>query len=104
MIITTTDTVRGREIDKTIGLVEGSATRARHIGSDIFSGLKSIIGGELAGYTKLMEDTRAQAIKRLEDRATEQGADAVVGVRIATSMIMQGASEIVAYGTAVKLR
>lgn len=104
MIITTTNTVPGREVEKTFGLVEGSATRARHVGSDIVSGLKSLVGGELAGYTKLMEDTRAQAIERMKKRAEEQGADAVVGVKIATSMIMQGASEIVAYGTAVKLR
>lgn len=104
MIITTTNSVHGKEIEKTFGLVEGSATRARHVGSDIFSGLKSLIGGELAGYTKLMGETRAQAIERMKQHAQDQGADAVVGVKIATSMIMQGASEIVAYGTAVKFR
>ena len=104
MIITTTETIAGRDIQETIGMVEGSATRARHLGSDIASGLKSLVGGELMGYTKLMEETRAQAVARLETSAKAKGADAVVGVRIATSMIMQGASEIVAYGTAVKLK
>ncbi|MFH1767516.1 MAG: YbjQ family protein [Patescibacteria group bacterium] len=104
MIITTTNSIHGREVEKTFGLVEGSAIRARHLGSDIASGLKSLIGGELMGYTKLMEETRSQAIERMETAAKNMGADAIVGVRITTSMIMQGASEILAYGTAVKLK
>ncbi len=101
MLITTTDQLSDKKITKTIGFVEGSATRARHIGSDIGAGLKSLVGGEIKGYTKLMEDTRKQAIDRMESAAKEQGANAVIGLRIATSSISAGISEIVAFGTAV---
>lgn len=103
MIIATTDTIEGRNVIKTLGLIEGSATRARNIFSDIGAGLKGIIGGEIGGYTKLMVDTREAALDRMIQEAEGMGADAIVGVRISTSMIMQGVSEIVIYGTAVKL-
>lgn len=104
MIITTTETVPGREIAEIIGISRGSTVRARNIGRDIFAGLKNIVGGEIQEYTKLQAQAREQALQRLVEDAQKIGADAVVCVRITTSMIMQGASEIMAYGTAVKLR
>jgi uncharacterized protein YbjQ (UPF0145 family) len=103
MIIATTDKLEGRNITETLGLIEGSATRARNVFSDIGAGLKGLVGGEIGGYTKLMEATRESALDRLIEEAEGMGADAVVGVRMSTSMIMQGVSEIVIYGTAVKL-
>lgn len=103
MMITTTNSIDGKTITQVLGYVDGSSTRARNIGSDIGAGLKSLIGGEVATYTKLLEDTRKQAIERMAQKAKEQGADAVIGVRITTSAIAQGISEILAYGTAVKL-
>ncbi len=104
MIITTSHTVAGKEITETIGLVKGSATRSKMILSDMVAGLRSIVGGEVKEYTQLMNEVREQSIERLEASAKEMGADAVVGMRMSTSAIMQGVSEIVAYGTAVKLK
>ena len=103
MIITTTDNIPGKEISDTIGLVRGNTIRARHIGKDIFAVFKNIVGGEISEYTKLMAESREQSLDRLRDEARRLGADAVVGVRFTTSMISQGAAEILAYGTAVKL-
>ena len=103
MIITTTETVPGKEIVQSLGIARGSTVRARHIGRDIFAGLKNIVGGEIEEYTRLQADAREQALDRMIRDAKKSGADAVVNVRISTSMIMQGASEILAYGTAVKL-
>lgn len=104
MIITTTETVPGRDIATILGIARGSTVRARHIGRDIFAGLKNIVGGEIHEYTKLQAEAREQALQRLSDDAQKLGADAVVNIRITTSVIMQGASEIMAYGTAVKLK
>ena len=104
MIITTTENVPKQEIVEILGLARGSTVRARNIGRDIFAGLKNIIGGELSEYTKLQADSREQAIQRMEKDAQRLGADAVVNVRISTSVITQGAAEILAYGTAVKLK
>ncbi|WP_461303627.1 YbjQ family protein [Aureisphaera sp.] len=104
MIISTTDNVPNREIVETLGIARGSTVRARNIGRDIFAGLKNIVGGEIEEYTKLQAQAREQAIQRLMADANRLGADAVVNVRLTTSMIMQGASEILAYGTAVKLK
>ncbi|MBE9467351.1 MAG: YbjQ family protein [Bacteroidetes bacterium] len=104
MIITTSDTIVGKEIVKTIGLVRGSTVRARNIGSDIFAGLKNIVGGEISEYTKLLADAREQSIKRMLDDAKSVGADAIVEVRFTTSAVMSGCSEILAYGTAVNLK
>jgi len=101
MIVTTSDTVADKQIVKTLGLVRGNTIRARHLGKDILAGLRNIIGGEIAEYTKLMGESREQAIDRMTQHATELGANAVVTVRLTTSMIMGGAAEIVAYGTAV---
>ena len=104
MIITTTETIPGKEIAEILGVSRGSTVRARNIGRDIFAGLKNIVGGEIQEYTKLQAQAREQALQRLAEDAQHLGADAVVCVRITTSMIMQGASEIMAYGSAVKLR
>lgn len=104
MIITTTETVPGREITDILGIARGSTVRARNIGRDIFAGLKNIVGGEIHEYTKLQAEAREQALQRLIADAQKLGADAVLNIRITTSMIMQGASEIMAYGTAVKLK
>ena len=104
MIYVNTETIQGKEIIETICIVRGSTVRARNIGRDIFAGLKNIIGGEISEYTKLLADSREQAIKRMLDDATRVGADAIVNVRFTTSTVMQGAAEMLAYGTAVKLR
>ncbi|WGH78183.1 YbjQ family protein [Jannaschia ovalis] len=103
-IITTTDTVPGREIAHCIGLVKGSTVRAKHIGSDIVAGLRNLVGGEVKEYASLLAGAREQAIDRMLSEARTMGADAVVGMRLETSTITQAASEVVAYGTAVKLK
>ncbi len=104
MLITNTDFITGREIDEVIDIARGSTVRARNIGRDIFAGLKNLIGGEISEYTKLLADSREQAIQRMIGDAETLNADAVINVRFTTSMVMQGCSEILAYGTAVKLK
>lgn len=103
MIISTTETIPGKEISEILGIARGSTVRARNVGRDIFAGLKNIVGGEISEYTKLQAQSREQALQRMQDDAKQLEADAIVNVRITTSMVMQGASEILAYGTAVKL-
>ena len=103
MIISTTDTIPNREVYQIMGIARGSTVRARNIGRDIFAGLKNIVGGEIEEYTKLQAQAREQAMQRMVDDAKRLNADAILNVRYSTSMIMQGASEILAYGTAVKL-
>lgn len=104
MILSTTDAVPGREVAEVLGIARGNTIRSRHLGRDIMAGLKGIVGGEIESYTKLMAESREQAIARMIEHASALGADAVVGMRISTSMLMTTASEILAYGTAVKLR
>lgn len=104
MIITNTETVPGKEIGEVLGVVRGSTVRARNVGRDLFAGLKNIVGGEITEYTRLLADAREQALQRLEQEAQGLGADAVVNIRITTSAVMQGSSEILIYGTAVKLK
>lgn len=104
MIIVNTETIAGREILESLDVVRGSTVRARNIGRDIFAGLKNLVGGEIGGYTRLMADAREEALLRMNQDAERLGADAVVNVRFMTSAVMQGASEILAYGTAVKLK
>ncbi len=104
MLITTTDFIPGKEIVEVIDIARGSTIRARHLGRDIFAGLKNIVGGEISEYTKLMADAREQAIERMINDAEDIGADAIINVRFTTSMVMQGSSEVLAYGTAVKLK
>ncbi len=101
MIITTTESIEGKKIVKTIGLAKGSTIRARHIGRDIMAGLRGIVGGEITEYTKMMAESREQALQRLEEDAASMGANAVITMRFVTSLVMQNASEILAYGTAV---
>ena len=104
MIIVNTETISGREISESLGMVRGSTVRARNVGRDIFAGLKNLIGGEISEYTQLLADSREQALERMISDATRLNADAIVNVRLTTSAVMQGSSEILAYGTVVKLR
>ncbi len=104
MIITNTETIAGKEIAESLGMVRGSTVRARNVARDIFAGLKNIVGGEISEYTKLLADSREQALERMITDATNLNADAIVNVRFTTSAVMQGSSEILAYGTAVKLK
>jgi len=104
MIVTNTDFVPGREIAEVLDVCRGSTVRARNIGRDIFAGLRNLVGGEVTEYTQLMADAREQAIRRMIADGETLGADAIINVRFTTAMVMQGCSEILAYGTAVKLR
>ncbi len=104
MIVSTTNEVPGGEIAEVLGIARGNTIRARHLGRDILAGLKGVVGGEVESYTKLMGESREQAIARMIEHAEALGADAIVGMRIATSVLMTTAAEILAYGTAVKLR
>jgi len=104
MIISTTNAIEGNAVKETLGLVKGNTIRARHIGNDIIAGLKNIVGGEISEYTKLMAESREQAIDRMIHEAERIGADAIIGVHFTTSVIMGGAAELLAYGTAVKLQ
>jgi uncharacterized protein YbjQ (UPF0145 family) len=101
MIISTANIVDGKKIVKHLGLVRGNTIRARHIGHDIRAGFRNIRGGEITDYTKMMAESREQALDRMIADAESQGANAVIQMRFATSMVMQSASEILAYGTAV---
>ena len=101
MIITTTENIEGKQVKKTIGLVKGSTIRARHLGRDIMAGLRGMVGGEITEYTKMMAESREEALKRMVEDAEKQGANAVISLRFTTSMVMQNASEILAYGTGV---
>ena len=101
MIITTSEQIADKNITKTIGLVKGSTIRARHVGRDIMAGLRGVVGGEITEYTKMMAESREQAIQRMIENAEAQGANAVIALRFTTSMVMQNASEILAYGTGV---
>ncbi|MEM7538997.1 MAG: YbjQ family protein [Chloroflexota bacterium] len=104
MIITTQNEVAGREISETLGIVRGNTIRTKNIGSDFVAGLRNIVGGEITEYTKLMAEAREQALDRMLAQARDMGADAVVAMRFSTSTVMQSAAELLAYGTAVKLK
>lgn len=104
MIVTMSDTVPGREIDSVIGTARGNVVRARFFGRDFIAGLRNLVGGEVPEYTKLLSEAREQALDRMVKHAEEMGADAVVTFRLSTSTVMEGAAEILAYGTAVKLK
>ena len=101
MLISTTETIAGKEIKETLGIARGSTVRARNIGRDIFAGLKNLVGGEITEYTQLLAESREEALKRMLADAADLGADGVVNVRFNTANVMQGCSEILAYGTAV---
>ena len=104
MIVVTTDTVAGHAITKTLGTVIGNTIRARHLGKDISAGLRSLVGGEISEYTGMMAVSREQSLQRMLVRAKQLNADAIIGVRFHTSMIMQGSAELLVYGTAVNLK
>jgi uncharacterized protein YbjQ (UPF0145 family) len=101
VIVVTTDQIAGKRVARTLGLVRGNTIRARHIGRDIMAGLRNIVGGEVGEYTKLLGEAREQALDRMVDEARSLGANAVIEVRFTTSMVMQGAAELLAFGTAV---
>ena len=103
LIVTTTENIPGHRIVAILGIARGNAVRARHVGSDIVAGLRNIVGGEIPEYTKLMGESREQAFDRMMEQARQMGANAVVGMRFGTSMITQGAAEILAFGTAVQV-
>lgn len=103
MIVVTSSVIEGGRIVKTLGLVKGSTIRARHLGRDISAGLRSLVGGEIKEYTKLMAEAREEAIQRMVEQAEEMKANAIVDTRFVTSMVMSGASELLVYGTAVVL-
>ena len=103
MIITTQDKIENKNITAVLGVVSGQSIRARHIGKDIIAGLRNLVGGEIIEYSKLMAESREQAMDRMKSQAEELNADAIVGIRFTTSMLQAGASEIFIYGTAVSL-
>ena len=101
MLLTSTFEISGKNIVKTLGLVKGNTIRARHVGRDIMAGLRGLVGGELHEYTKLLAESREQAIDRMIEDAESMGANAIVGVSFTTSVMAQGSAELMAYGTAV---
>ena len=103
MLIVTTDYIAGKELEM-LGIVKGSTIQTKHLGKDITQSFKTLVGGELTAYTEMMNDARALATKRMVQEAEALGADAIVGVRYASAAVMQGAAEVMAYGTAVKFR
>ncbi len=103
MIIATSDKLGDKRIVRTFGLVRGSTIRARHVGKDIMASFRSIVGGEVTEYTRLMAESREQSIQRMVAEAERMGANAIVGTRFVTSMVMSGAAELLAYGTAVEV-
>jgi uncharacterized protein YbjQ (UPF0145 family) len=103
MIVVTTEQIEGRRITETLGLVRGSTIRARHMGHDIMAGLRNIVGGEVKDYTVMLAQAREEALQRMIEQANKMEANAIVGTRFVTSMVLSGAAEIVAYGTAVKV-
>jgi len=100
MIVTTTDTISGKKVVKTLGLVKGNTIRARHLGRDIMAGFRNIVGGEITEYTKMLAESREQSLDRMQEEAEKLGANAIVGMRFITSFVMGGAAELLAYGTA----
>ena len=104
MILTTTDTIPNKKVVQILGIARGSTVRTRNVGRDIFASFKHLIGGEISEYTKLQAESREESIQRMKEDAVNLGADAIINIRLTTSMVMQGAAEILAYGTAVKLK
>ena len=104
MILVTTETIPGREIEKSLGMVRGNTVRAKHVGWDIMAALRNLVGGEVTEYSEMMTEARNEALNRMIAQAESQEADAVVGIRFVTAQIGAGTAELVAYGTAVSLR
>ncbi len=103
IVVTTNELIAGRQIASTLGLVSGSVVWSKHLGRDILAGLKTLVGGEIRGYTEMLVEARSVATRRMIEQAQSMGADAIICTRYATSSVMQGMSEVLAYGTAVKL-
>jgi len=103
VLIATTDRIPGHEVIEVLGLVQGNTIRARHLGRDIMAGLRNVVGGEIKDYTQMLTEARRLAIQRMVKEAERLGADAILGVRLATAQTMAGAAEVLAYGTAVRL-
>ena len=103
MIFTNGETIPKRQISENLGVVTGNVVQSKHIGRDLMASLKSLVGGELSGYTELLADARDIAIQRMVASAEQKGADAIIGIRFSTSAVVDGAAEILVYGTAVKL-
>jgi uncharacterized protein YbjQ (UPF0145 family) len=103
MIITSSENIAGKKIEKTLGLVRGNTIKAKHIGKDIMAGLRNIVGGEIKEYTEAFNEARDTVIERMTKEAEEMNADAIISIRFTTSQIMSGAAELMVYGTAVKL-
>ncbi len=103
MIVVTANQIEGKTVSKTVGLVKGSTIRARHVGRDIMASLRGLVGGEISEYTKMMAQAREESLARMVEDAESKGANAVIAMRFGTSMVMQNASEVVAYGTGVVL-
>ncbi|MBY6185206.1 YbjQ family protein [Marinobacter hydrocarbonoclasticus] len=101
MIVTNIETIPGKAIVQHLGLVQGNTVRAKHVGRDLMAGLKNIVGGELKGYTELLNEAREEAVARMKEQAVSIGANAVINVRFSTSSVTSGAAELFAYGTAV---
>ncbi|MFJ5789007.1 YbjQ family protein [Lysinibacillus sp. NPDC093197] len=104
MLLTTTDVVAGKEIEETLGLVKGNSVQSRNIGRDMMAGLRNIVGGEMKEYAEMLVRSREIATNAMEEEAKRLGADAIVAIRYSTSSVMDGTSEVLAYGTAVKLK
>lgn len=104
MFLATTNSIEGKQVLETLGLVRGNTIRARHIGHDIMAGLRTIVGGEIKDYTVMLDKARDQAVERMVNQAEKLGANAIIGVRFTTSQTMSGAAEILAYGTAVRVQ
>jgi uncharacterized protein YbjQ (UPF0145 family) len=104
MIVTSSTEIPGKKIIKILAVVKGNTVRAKNIGRDIAAGLKNFVGGEIKGYTDLLAQAREEAYNRMVNEAIELGADAIVGMRFMTSMVMAGSAEMLAYGTAVKIK
>ena len=104
MLIVNTDNIVGKEIKESLGVVKGEIVQSKNLGRDFMAGMKTLVGGEIKGYTEMIREAREIATKRMISEAEKLGADAIVGVRFGSSAVMQGAAEIIAYGTAVKLK
>ena len=104
MLIVSTEEILGKKIEESLGIVKGEIVQSKNIGRDFMAGMKTLVGGEIAGYTEMIREARQIATKRMVDEAEKLGADAILGVRYGSSAIMQGAAEMIVYGTAVKLK
>ena len=104
MILVSTEYIAGKDIKESLGIVKGEIVQSKNIGRDFMAGMKTIVGGEISGYTEMLQEARQIATKRMVDEAKKLDADAIVGVKYASSAVMQGAAEIIVYGTAVKLK